>query len=469
MLFPFLIDHIDDQFSFEKSFILSSILTIFFGCLFLCTFFDKYSKLSIREMYLTTTIVWLVVCFFAALPFYFSPLNLSFTDAFFESMSGLTTTGASIFQNFEELSRGIILWISILQWIGGIGIIVIALGILPLLRIGGMQLFSMENSDKSKKNMPKTSQLILTMLYIYITYTVSCFLLLFLDQHNLFTSLIFALTTIPTGGFSPTVQSASELSAYSQWIIILFMFISGLPILIFYSFSKQKLINIKNDIQIKTYIFTIIIISFLLYLWLNTVYPTRSFFFILRQSVFTVVSVLTSTCLTIENIDQWGTFPILLLIFLMPVGSCSGSTSGGIKMFRINIIFLFSIQYLRHKIMPHAVFVSKYNDLPINSEITSSIFVFIAIFLITFLFSTLSLSCFSLDFMTSTTSVLSALSNSGLAFNQQLSLISNFSDFPSVAKWILAADMMLGRLEYISVFVVLLPLAWKSSFNIKKN
>lgn len=461
MIVPTVLDFADGQTAAGTAFGLSALMTGFSGALLFLTFYNRYEKLSVREMYLTTSIVWVVACAFAALPFYFAPVPMDYTDAFFEAMSGLTTMGATVIRDYSQFSRGILLWRGILQWIGGLGIIVIALGVLPLLRIGGMQLFAMESSDKSGKKMPKTSQIIAAMMIIYIGFTVACILCLTLSGLSPFEAVAYSLATIPTGGFAPRASSAADLSAAAQWVLVFFMFVSGLPLLLSYSVLKKDWKQIKNDMQIKTYVCFTVLASIGLTVWLATTHPETTVSTAFKDMTFSVVAAVTSTNFSVCDLESLGVFAMMFFTFLMPIGACSGSTSGGIKIFRFNIIYLFSVQYLRHKLLPHGVFIAKYNGRPLTEEITSGVFVFLAIFLMSALISMLSLALLGLDFTTVFTGVISALGNAGIAFGTVIGAQGSFADLPEAAKWILSADMMLGRLEFITVFVILLPLAWR--------
>ncbi len=461
MIVPTVLDFADGQTAAGTAFGLSALMTGFSGALLFLTFYNRYEKLSVREMYLTTSIVWVVACAFAALPFYFAPVPMDYTDAFFEAMSGLTTMGATVIRDYSQFSRGILLWRGILQWIGGLGIIVIALGVLPLLRIGGMQLFAMESSDKSGKKMPKTSQIIAAMMIIYIGFTVACILCLTLSGLPPFEAVAYSLATIPTGGFAPRASSAADLSAAAQWVLVFFMFISGLPLLLSYSVLKKDWKQIKNDMQIKTYVCFTVLASVGLTVWLAATHPETTVSTAFKDMTFSVVAAVTSTNFSVCDLENLGVFAMMFFTFLMPIGACSGSTSGGIKIFRFNIIYLFSVQYLRHKLLPHGVFIAKYNGRPLTEEITSGVFVFLAIFLMSALISMLSLALLGLDFTTAFTGVISALGNAGIAFGSVIGAQGSFANLPDAAKWILSADMMLGRLEFITVFVILLPLAWR--------
>lgn len=466
MLIPGILDFADGRTASGYSFCLSAVVTCFFALLFMLTFYNKWDRLSVREMYLTTSLVWLLVCVFCALPFFFAPEPLNYTDAFFETMSGLTTMGATVISKLDLRPRGLLLWRGMIQWFGGLGIIVIALAILPMLRIGGMQLFSTESSDKSGKTMPKTSQIIGTMMIVYIVLTLGCILSLYFSGLDMFEAITYSLTTIPTGGFAPRDSSAMNLSALQQWLLVFFMFISGMPFFFLYFFFIRDWDKVKNDLQVKTYILFTLAAVLILTAWLKWTYPGRGVFEALRAVAFTIVSILTTTGFSSEDFGAWGAFATMFLVILLPIGSCTGSTAGGIKIFRFDILYLSAIKYLRNKILPHGVFVAKYNGKPLNEDVISGVFVFMTIFFLSFLISSLLLSLLGLDFITAISGSLSALGNVGAGLGPVIGPTGSFAVLPSSAKWILAVDMMLGRLEYMTVFVLLLPLAWRKE---KKN
>ena len=466
MLIPCMQDFVDGRIDYAYSFLLSAGVTCFFAALFMLTFYNKWDKLSVREMYLTTSFVWLLVCSFCALPFFFAPTPLNYTDSFFETMSGLTTMGASVIPDLNIESRGILLWRGMLQWIGGLGIIVIALAILPLLRIGGMQLFSTESSDKSGKALPKTSQIIGTLIIVYIVLTIACFLSLHLAGLDLFEAITYTLSTVPTGGFSPRNSSAMELSALLQWLITLFMFLSGLPLFFFYFCFIRDWDKIRSDMQVKTYAGFVLAAVFILTAWMKYTYPDRDVLDALRNVAFTIVSILTTTGFVCEDFDTWGPFASMFLMFIIPIGACSGSTTGGIKIFRFNILYLYTTRYLRSKILPHGVFVAKYDGKPLTEDITASVMVFMTIFFVSFTVSALLLAFFGLNFTTAVSGTFSALGNVGVGIGKEIGPPGTFATLPDGAKWILSIDMMLGRLEYMTVFVLLFPLAWRRE---KKN
>lgn len=460
MLIPACLDFADGNTASAYSFCLAAAVTCFCALLFAATFYNVWEKLSVREMYLTTSVVWFLVSAFCALPFFFSVRPLSYTDAFFETMSGLTTMGATVITGLDTMPRGILLWRGMLHWIGGLGIIVIALAILPLLKIGGMQLFATESSDKSGKTLPKTSQIIGTLMMIYTLSTIACIVSLKIGGMTGFDALTYAMGTVATGGFAPHDSSAMALSPRLQWILTFFMFTSGLPLFYLFFIYRKDWQKVKTDMQVKTYFCFVVAVSLILTAWLQFCFPDRSLEELLRASFFQVVSAVTSTGFVSENYETWGNFGMLVILLLLPVGACSGSTSGGIKMFRLDILFLSSLHHLRSKILPHGVFVPKYNDTPLNEDVVSGVIVFMTIFFATLLLSVLALSAMGIDLITALSATASAIGNTGLGLGA-VGPTGNFAVLPPAAKWVLSADMMLGRLEFMTVFVLLLPLAWR--------
>ena len=464
MLVPLLVDLSDVT---VGAFGLSSGITLFFGILFMLMFRDNYAKLTSREMFLTTTLVWMSVCAFCALPFYFSDTPAHYTDAFFETMSGITTMGATMITDLDHTAKGILLWRALLQWVGGLGIIIIALAILPMLRIGGMQLFSLENSDRSGKNMPKTSQIVATLMMVYVTVTIICILSLFLAGMSPFDAVAYTLTTVPSGGFAPYDSSAALLTRTQQWVIIFFMFVSGLPLFFLYFIFVRDWEKVKNDTQVKTFFFIVLILSAAVTLWMVRKFPERPFEDIVRMVTFNILSIITTCGLTTEDFMKWGTFPVMVFLFLIPLGGCSGSTTGGFKTFRLNILYFFTLKNLRMKILPHGVFMMKFNGEPITDDVVSGVFLFFSMFLICFFVSCLSLSVCGLDFISALSGSLSALGNVGPALGKVIGPAGSYAGLPVSAKWILCLDMMLGRLEYMAVLVLLTPLAWRKEHNKK--
>ena len=251
-----------------------------------------------------------------------------------------------------------------------------------------------------------------------------------------------------------------ELSAATQWIMTFCMFVCGMPLLVSYFVVKKNWAHLRNDLQIRSYIYFSVVCTLILTVYLivaRNVPLTDG----LRYAAFSFVSIVTSSGFLNSDIESWGTFAVMFFTLLLPIGACSGSTSGGIKIFRFDIMYLASMQYLRRKILPHGIFIAKYNGKPLTEEISSGVFVFMVIFLLCFLVSVLALSLTGADFTTSISASLSGFGNTGVAFGSVVGSSGSFANLTNTGKWIIATDMMLGRLEYMTVFVLLLPLAWR--------
>ncbi len=464
MIIPAICDFMYDGRS-AKAFVYSSVISIFFGLLLTVSSYHRWQRLSIKEMFLTTSCVWFLVVFFSALPFYFSNEGIDYPTSFFEAMSGLTSTGATALSNLDDLPKGLLLWRAIMQWIGGLGIVMIAIAILPMLKVGGMQMFLTESSGKIEgKAIPRIKQIIYFIIGVYLFFTLLCFIALYLSGMSIFDAICHAMTCISTGGFSTHNASIGYYNSPTiEWILIIFMIIGAIPFIAYYFIFIGYFDKFFKDTQIKTFIISIIIVSGSLSLWLILNDKDSDFFNIIRQSLFNVVSIITTTGYSINNYELWGSFSIVIFFFLTLSGGCAGSSTGGIKIFRFNILFLNLVQHLKNMIYPHGVFIEHYNGRPITEEIVNSVVIFISIFFISIVFLTLSLSLTGLDLVTSLTGAMSSLANTGPGLGEVIGPAGNYSSLPDASKWLLSIGMMLGRLEFTTVTVLLIPMTWKSS------
>ena len=304
-----------------------------------------------------TALSWLSIAIFGSLPFVFSNVNFSFTNAFFESMSGITTTGSTIISNLESMPKGILLWRAILQWLGGIGIIVMAITLMPIMNVGGMQLFKISNNDSSEKILPKSKEIALRLIYIYSALTALCAISYKILGMNFFDSLTHSMTTIATGGFSNYNQSIGFFNSISIEIsAMIFIILGSLPFIAYIKFLSGNKKIFFSDIQIKTFL-KIIFASILvlsIYLSIDTSSQLN-----LRSIFFNVISILTGTGFVNAQFDSWGGFPLILFLGLMFIGGCAGSTTCGIKIFRIQILYSFISTQLKKIIYPKGVFIIK--------------------------------------------------------------------------------------------------------------
>ena len=458
MLIPIIVQFYYSE--IDSSFFGSSIITIIIGTLFFLSNLDHDKKLNLQQAFLVTSLSWLSVAIFGSLPFIFSNVNFSITNAFFESMSGITTTGSTIISNLESMPKGILLWRAILQWLGGIGIIVMAITLMPIMNVGGMQLFKISNNDSSEKILPKSKEIALRLIYIYSGLTALCALSYKVLGMNFFDSLTHSMTTIATGGFSNYNESIGFFNSYSIEIsAMIFIILGSLPFIAYIKFLSGDKKIFFLDIQIRTFL-KIIIISIIIlsiYLIINDTAQLN-----LRSIFFNVISILTGTGYVNAQFDNWGGFPIILFLGLMFIGGCAGSTTCGIKIFRIQILYSFISNQLKKIIYPKGVFVLKYNQEPVDNKFIASIISFIYLYLVIFFIITALLSLTGLDFITSVSGAATSISNVGPGLGSIIGPNGNFSTLPDLSKWILTLGMILGRLELFAILVLFLPSFWRN-------
>ena len=445
----------------DSSFIASSVITLVFGVLFVLSNLDYNKKINLQQAFLLTTLSWLTIAIFGALPFYFSNLNLSFTDSFFESMSGLTTTGSTVITNLEIVPKSILLWRALLQWLGGIGIIVMAITLMPIMNIGGMLLFKVLNTDSSDDILPSSKEISLKLVFIYFTLTLICAAAYKIFGMNFFDSLTHSMTTIATGGFSNYNESIGYFNNVKIEITaILFIILGSIPFIAYIKFLNGNRKVFLNDTQVKTFI-KILIISILIIL-IYLFFKLDSFGLTdLRSVIFNSISILTGTGYVTGQFDQWGSFSLFYFLILMFIGGCAGSTTCGIKIFRVQILYKFVMTQLKKIIYPRGIFVIKYENNNVDDKFLASIISFIYLYILIFFFITALLSITGLDFITSISAAATSISNVGPGLGSVIGSNGNFSTLPDASKWILSAGMILGRLELFAILVLFLPSFWK--------
>ena len=454
IIFQFIYSEID------SSFFGASLVTIIFGTLFFLSNLDHDKRLTLQQAFLLTALSWLSIAIFGSLPFIFSDLNFSFTNAFFESMSGITTTGSTIISNLNEMPKSILLWRAILQWLGGIGIIIMAITLMPIMNVGGMQLFKVSNNDSSEKILPKSKEIALRLIYIYLSLTVLCGIAYKIFGMSFFDSLTHSMTTIATGGFSNYNESIGFFNSVSIEIsAMIFIILGSLPFIAYIKFISGNKKILYKDSQIKSFfkiiIFSIIILSVYLVIGKSDEFSFRSVFF-------NIISILTGTGYVNAEFDTWGSFTLILFLGLMFIGGCAGSTTCGIKIFRIQILYLFIANQLKKIIYPKGIFVLKYDQNPIDNKFIASIISFIYMYLVIFFILTVLLSLTGLDFVTSISGAATSISNVGPGLGSIIGPNGNFSTLPDISKWILTLGMILGRLELFAILVLFLPSFWRN-------
>ena len=458
MLIPIIAQFIFNE--LDSTFFGASIVTIIFGTLFFLSNLDHEKKLNLQQAFLLTALSWLSIAIFGSLPFVFSDIGFSFTNAFFESMSGITTTGSTIISNLEDTPKGILLWRAILQWLGGIGIIVMAITLMPIMNVGGMQLFKISNNDSSEKILPKSKEIALRLIYIYSSLTGLCLLTYKFFGMSFFDSLTHAMTTIATGGFSNYNDSIGFFdSAAIEISSMIFIIMGSLPFIAYIKFLNGNKKIFFSDIQIKSFI-KIILLSILILSFYLIIDNSSEFNF--RRTLFNIISILTGTGYVNAEFDNWGNFPLILFLGLMFIGGCAGSTTCGIKIFRIQILYLFISNQLKKIIYPKGVFIVKYDQSPVEDKFIASIISFIYLYLIIFFTITALLSLTGLDFITAISGAATSISNVGPGLGSVIGPNGNFSTLPDISKWILTLGMILGRLELFAILVLFLPSFWRN-------
>jgi trk system potassium uptake protein len=443
-----------------NAFLWSSLATAAAGIAMVIPGRPKDAQLRPRDMYLLTTGSWLMVCIFAALPMVLIH-HISYTDAFFETMSGVTTTGSTVLSGLDHASPGLLIWRSMLQWLGGIGFIGMAVAILPLLRVGGMRLFQTESSDWGEKVMPRSHMAAKYILFIYLSLTLIGFLGFWLAGMTPFDAINHAMTSISTGGYS---TSDSSLANWSQpavhWVAVVLMIFGGLPFTLYVATLRGNRKALLKDHQVRGFLGFLLAtwLIFGTWLWLHS---DNSWLDAFRIVAVNVTSVVTTTGFALGDYTTWGSFAVLLFFYLTFVGGCSGSTSGGLKIFRFQVAYVLLRANLQQLVHPRAVIKQQYNNHNLDEEIVRSLITFSFFFTITIGVIALGLTLLGLDWVTALTGAATAVCNVGPGLGPIIGPAGNFSSLPDAAKWLLTIGMLLGRLEILTVLVLVTRAFWR--------
>ena len=418
-------------------------------------------ELGIREAFFFTSSLWVLGSLTCALPFFLSNQSISFMDSVFEATSALTTTGATVFIGVEAMPSAFLLWRAMLQWFGGIGIVVMAMIIFPILRIGGMQLFRSEFSDKSDKILPRVSQIAAGIAGVYTTLTLLCMVCLYAAGMSPFESLCHAMATLSTGGLGTTDNSIQSFdSVIIEIILMVFMILGGGTMVLYVKVWHKDIKSLLRDAQYRAYLLCMFWAGCVLTFWCYYTGQTE-LFTCMRHSFFSVISVMTTTGFLVTDYTTWGSFPPLLMLMLGLVGGCTGSTSGGMKVFRIQVFFVFVKCHLKQLRRVHGVYVPMFKDQKIHENIAMSVFVFLGLYIICVLVLAAVLSLFEGSFTTSLTGAVSAISNLGVGAGQLIHPYGSFSSMATGGKIALMFGMLLGRLELLTVLVLFMPSFWR--------
>ncbi len=460
MVFPMLADI---YFGYDdwKVFFVCIIITAFFGGALILSNIGLKFKITTRQAFMLTNSTWIILPTFGALPFWLSSLDMSITDSFFEAMSGITTTGSTVITGLDKVPAGILLWRAILQWLGGIGIIIMAMSVLPFLKVGGMQIFKTELSE-GEKVLPRTAQLASSISIIYIALTALCAACYIMVGFEVFDAVAHAMTTIATGGFSTFDTSFGHYANPApEMIAIIFMILGGIPFVLYLKTIHGNLRPLFKDSQVRWFIsilsIAIIVTSSYLYTQQDMALSES-----LRRASFNVVSIMTGTGFSNGDFNAWGGFAVSMFFFLMVVGGCAGSTSCGIKIFRFQVLYTVTKIQIAKLLHPNGVFIPHYNGKPMPRDVSSSVMGFFFVYALGFSLLTVALSYVGLDFITAMSGAATSISNVGPGLGPIIGPSGSFQPLPDSAKWILSAGMLLGRLELFTILVMLSPHFWKN-------
>jgi trk system potassium uptake protein TrkH len=461
MLLPMGADLIDGN-GHWPAFFESIVLTGLAGlCLSLACANAVRDRLSLQQIFLLTTGIWLLLPVFAALPFVFGATGSDYTDAFFEAMSGLTTTGATVMTGLDGLPAGLLLWRGLLQWFGGIGIIVVAMVFLPELRVGGMQIFRSEGFDTMGKVLPRAAAISAQISTVYVGLTLACALAYGAAGMEGFDAVVHAMTTVSTGGFANSDASFGAHKGAAEYIAVAFMVAAALPFVLYVQLLNGQGAPLLHDRQVRAFAATLSAIVVLAAVTVATTLPYAPEL-AFREALFNVTSILTGTGYASVDYMGWGGFLIALLFFAGLIGGCAGSTSCSVKVFRYQLLFAALRAQIARIQSPHGVFQARYAGRPVARDVLSSVMAFFVLFVVSLGVFSVLLALTGLDFVTSVSGAAAALANIGPGLGPIIGPAGNYAPLSDLAKWILAAAMLIGRLELMVVYVLFTTRFWQA-------
>ncbi|MBR3676395.1 MAG: TrkH family potassium uptake protein [Alphaproteobacteria bacterium] len=439
-------------------FLSSAMIVIFFGFALFLSNYTKIENITLKQGYLITAVSWISVCLFSAIPFWFHHSVDTRIDAVFEAVSGITGTGATIMSDVESLPHSILFWRSLLNYIGGLGIVIFAVALLPFLGIGGMQIFQHENSDSNDKFMPKFSYIAKRIVVVYLVLTAISAGTLFLCGMNGFDAVNHAMSAIGTGGFSTKNNSIGFYNSVPiEFFTMLFMLMGALPMTFYILLYRRS--NPDRNKQVRVFLKMVAAYALCLggYLYFSSDY---SLWYVIRYSLFTVIAVVTTTGLSSCDYTEWGVWVAAAILFLSLTGGCTGSTAGSIKIFRWQVIYAFLRKYLLSAIEPNRVILMKIGAVNMPEKATMSVFVYVFSFIISLIGMTLLVSACGLDLRTALSAVTACITNVGVGAISAIGPSGNYAFFSDTVKSILCFTMLLGRLEIITILVVFTKSFW---------
>lgn len=416
--------------------------------------------LTLQQTFLLTTGVWLILPIFGSIPFMIGATEARVVDAFFEAMSGMTTTGSTVFSGLDALPAGLLLWRSMLQWFGGIGIIVVAMVFLPELKVGGMQIFRSEAFDTAGKVLPRAAQIAARISVIYLALTVTCMTSYVIVGMDVFDAVNHALTTMSTGGFSTYDASFGTFQGPAEYVASVFMVLASLPFVRYVQMAGGNGRALLRDSQVRAFLWVVVALVTVLTayrVFINLDHPEHAF----REAIFNITSIITGTGYASVDYQLWGAFPLVMFFFIGLIGGCAGSTCCSIKVFRFQLLFASIRAQIRHIHAPHGVFTPRYDGRAVSEDVLSSVMAFFVMFVVSLGVMSVLLGLTGLDFVTSISGAATALANIGPGLGDTIGPAGNFATLNDTAKWLLAFAMLIGRLELLVVYALLTIAFWR--------
>ncbi|MDO6482065.1 TrkH family potassium uptake protein [Shimia thalassica] len=461
MLLPFAVDLANGN-GHHSVFLQSALLTFLVGgFVALSCQTAKVKGLTLQQTFLLTTGVWLALPIFGALPFLFGATESRLVDAVFEAMSGLTTTGSTVLSGLDGLPMGLNLWRAMLQWLGGIGIIVVAMVFLPELRVGGMQIFKSEGFDTMGKILPRATEISKQISGIYVGITLACFLTYFIMGMPAFDAVIHALTTVATGGFSNHDASFGAFSGPLEYAAVVFMILSALPFVRYVQLVNGHSSALWHDSQVRGFLMTLVVLVILFSVVLGYMFP-RSWEQSFREALFNVTSIISGTGYASVDYMVWGSFFVTMFFFIGLIGGCAGSTACSIKIFRYQLLFSATRAQINRIRNPNGIFAVRYEGRRVSEDVLNSVMSFFVFFTVTLGVLAVLLALTGLDFVTALSGAATAVANIGPGLGDTIGPAGNFATLNDTAKWLLIAGMLIGRLELLAVYAILTPQFWRA-------
>ena len=460
MILPLIVDIAEGRGAWPVFLESSVVTTLAGGLIALSSANGVKDRLSLQQTFLLTTGVWVALPVFGAIPFIIGATNSSLVDAYFEAMSGLTTTGSTVLSGLDDLPKGLLLWRGLLQWLGGIGIIVVAMVFLPELRVGGMQIFRSEGFDTMGKILPRATEISASISTIYVGITLACALGYLATGMNVFDATVHALTTVSTGGFSNYDASFGTFQGPAEYVATVFMVLAALPFVRFVQMTRGNRRAIIQDSQIRAFLLIIgvlVVVSVSVLVTIFPHHPEQA----LRESLFNITSIITGTGYASVDYMQWGPFLIAMFFFIGLIGGCAGSTTCSVKVFRYQLLFASIGTQLRKIRSPNGIFTPRYDGRPVSDDVMGSVMSFFMFFLVILGLFAIALGMTGLDFITSLSGAATALGNIGPGLGDEIGPAGNFQNINDTAKWLLIFAMLMGRLELMAVLILFTVRFWR--------